>query len=168
MSTSTDASTVIDEARPAGDGTSTEASDALGAAAVTDGDTAVGADPVTGEPAPVAAGTRAEESGATEERGATEESTAAGDASAAGEGTAVDDAAPVEKAVPLDGPPVSWLRIERGHAEPEEIAAISVVLCAQLAGLRALAEPGHAEERSAARRHHARHTACWSGCWSCG
>ncbi|WP_328381696.1 hypothetical protein OHS81_01540 [Streptomyces sp. NBC_00400] len=162
MSTSTDASTVIGEARPAGDGTSTEASEDLGAAAVTDEGTAVGADTVTGEPASVAADTRAEE------RGATDESTVAGDASAVAEGRAVDIAAPVDEGVPPDDPPASWLRIERGHAEPEEIAAISVVLCAQLAGLRALAEPGHAEERSAARRPHGRHTACWSGCWSCG
>ncbi|MFG2526812.1 hypothetical protein [Streptomyces sp. NPDC048516] len=168
MSTSTDASTVIGEARPAGDGTSTEASDALGAAAVAADGTAIGAGTVTGEPAPVAADTPAEEDGVTESDGATGESAAAGDAAAAGEGTAVDDAVPAAEGMPLDGLPASWLRIEKGHAEPEEIAAISVVLCAQLAGLRALAEPGHAEERPAARRPHARHTACWSGCWSCG
>ncbi|WP_164993119.1 acyl-CoA carboxylase epsilon subunit [Streptomyces lydicus] len=168
MSTSTDASTVIGEARPAGDGTSTEAGEALDAAAVTDEGTAVVTDTVTGELPPVAADTRAEERGAAEEHGATDASPAAGDAPAAGGATAVDDAAPADEAVPPDDPPASWLRIERGHAEPEEIAAISVVLCAQLAGLRALAEPGHTEEPSAARRPHARHTACWSGCWSCG
>ncbi|WP_328730880.1 hypothetical protein OHT20_02285 [Streptomyces caniferus] len=162
MSTSTDASTVIGEARPAGDGTTAEASTAL------DGCTSTEEATVVAEAAPVGAKTCAEETTATDESGALDESPAAGDVPPAGEGTAVEDTTPDEAGTPLDAPPASWLRIEKGHAEPEEIAAISVVLCAQLAGLRALAEAGHIEEPSAARRHHARHTACWSGCWSCG
>ncbi|MCW7987855.1 acyl-CoA carboxylase subunit epsilon [Streptomyces sp. SID8375] len=60
------------------------------------------------------------------------------------------------------------MRIEKGHAEPEEIAAISVVLCAQLAGLRALAEDDRSEEQPPDRRHPPRRHACWSGCWTCG
>ncbi len=156
MSTSTDASTVIGEARPVGDGTSTEANTALGECPATDEGTAVGAGtvgadgPGLGEPAP--AGSDA----------CTDEGTAAGEC------TAVDDVVSPDGSTPPDDLPASWLRIEKGHAEPEEIAAISVVLCAQLARLRALAERGPTEERLAGRRHHARHTACWSGCWSCG
>ncbi|MGW7020370.1 acyl-CoA carboxylase epsilon subunit [Streptomyces decoyicus] len=156
MSTSTDASTVIGEARPVGDGTSTEASTALGECPATDEGTAAGAGtvgtggPGLGEPAPVGADA------------CTDEGTAAGEC------TAVDDVVSPDGSTPPDALPASWLRIEKGHAEPEEIAAISVVLCAQLARLRALAERGPTEERLAGRRHHARHTACWSGCWSCG
>ncbi|MGW9177464.1 acyl-CoA carboxylase epsilon subunit [Streptomyces decoyicus] len=152
MSTSTDASTVIGEARPAGDGTSTEASTALGECPSTDEGTAAGAGTVgadgtgPGETAPAGADARTDEG------------------TAAGECPAVD----VVVSTPPDGLPASWLRIEKGQAGPEEIAAISVVLCAQLARLRALAGPGPTEERPAGRRHHARHTACWSGCWSCG
>ncbi|WP_326616260.1 hypothetical protein OG863_03180 [Streptomyces decoyicus] len=156
MSTSTDASTVIGEAGPVGDGTSTEASTALGGCPATDEGTAVGAGtvgadgPGLGEPAPAGADACTDE------------------ATAAGECTAVDDVGSPDGSTPPDDLPASWLRIEKGHAEPEEIAAISVVLCAQLARLRALAEGGPTEERLAGRRHHARHTACWSGCWSCG
>ncbi|WP_310716677.1 acyl-CoA carboxylase subunit epsilon [Streptomyces lydicus] len=63
------------------------------------------------------------------------------------------------------------LRIEKGHAEPEELAALTVVLCAQLAGARAPDDGGQGEERPAARRptpgHRAGRSACWSGCWTC-
>ncbi|MFI0787752.1 acyl-CoA carboxylase subunit epsilon [Streptomyces lydicus] len=63
------------------------------------------------------------------------------------------------------------LRIERGHAEPEELAALTVVLCAQLASVRAHADGGHDAERPAARPpapgHRAGRSACWSGCWTC-
>lgn len=78
---------------------------------------------------------------------------------------------------PADGCPVpeevpeSWLRIEKGSAGPEEIAALSVVLCERIAALRALAAPVDADERPAGRLHARRHrphrSACWSGCWSC-
>lgn len=106
-----------------------------------------------------------------------------------GEGTPLDEAAPGDETTPgAGGPPagagepaeerelvadpsVLSLRIEKGHAEPEELAAITVVLCAQLAGLRALSDHGAAEERPADRRHPRGHrvhpSACWSGCWSC-
>ncbi|MEU9484960.1 hypothetical protein AB0D83_15035 [Streptomyces decoyicus] len=156
MSTSTDASTVIGEARPAGDGTSTEASTALGECPSTDEVTAAGAGTVGAD------GTGPGEAAPAGADACTDEDTAAGEC------PAVDDVVSPDGSTPPDGLPASWLRIEKGHAEPEEIAAISVVLCAQLARLRALAEHGPAEERPAGRRHHARHTACWSGCWSCG
>ncbi|MGW1376320.1 acyl-CoA carboxylase subunit epsilon [Streptomyces sp. NPDC002446] len=106
-----------------------------------------------------------------------------------GEGTQLDEAAPseetarsdggppagaeapAEEPAPADGPPGLSLRIEKGHAEPEELAALTVVLCAQLAGLRALADHDPAEERPADRRHPRGHragrSACWSGCWTC-
>lgn len=152
MSTSTDASTVIGEARPAGDGTSTEASTALGECPSTDEGVAAGAGTAGAD------GT-----------GPGEAAPGGADAgSDAGECPAVVDVVSPDGSTPPDGLPASWLRIEKGHAEPEEVAAISVVLCARLARLRALAEHGPTEERPAGRRPHARHTACWSGCWSCG
>ncbi|GES28063.1 acyl-CoA carboxylase subunit epsilon [Streptomyces angustmyceticus] len=166
MSTSTDASTVIGEARPAVDGTPTEESTALGGCTATEEGT------VLAEAAPVGTETCAEEGTAADGSGAPDESPATADVpptgdTVAGECAAPDEAAPADASMSLDAPPAAWLRIEKGHAEPEEIAAISVVLCARLAGLRALADNGD-QPPSTARRRHARHTACWSGCWSCG
>ncbi|MBL1094950.1 acyl-CoA carboxylase subunit epsilon [Streptomyces sp. 9-7] len=78
-----------------------------------------------------------------------------------------------EPGPPEEAPPGLTFRIERGHAEPEELAALTVVLSARLAGLRALVdgqEPAE-EERPADRRHapghHPNRSACWSGCWTC-
>ncbi|WP_310729304.1 acyl-CoA carboxylase subunit epsilon [Streptomyces sp. N2A] len=78
-----------------------------------------------------------------------------------------------EQGPPEEAPPGLTFRIERGHAEPEELAALTVVLTARLAGLRALVdgqEPAE-EERPADRRHapghHPHRSACWSGCWTC-
>ncbi|MEW1748721.1 hypothetical protein ACIQU1_09960 [Streptomyces angustmyceticus] len=166
MSTSTDASTVIGEARPAVDGTPTEESTAL------DGCTATEEGTVLAEAAPVGTETCAEESTAADGSGAGDQSPVAGDVpptgdTGGGECAAADEAVPAGASTPLDAPADTWLRIEKGHAEPEEIAAISVVLRIQLAGLRALADNAD-EAPSTARRRHARHTACWSGCWSCG
>ncbi|MFD8542793.1 acyl-CoA carboxylase subunit epsilon [Streptomyces sp. NPDC059649] len=79
-----------------------------------------------------------------------------------------DDRGPVD-----DAPPGLTFRIERGHAEPEELAALTVVLSARLAGLRALVDGQEQvdEERPADRRHARGHrphrSACWSGCWTC-
>ncbi|MBW5484400.1 acyl-CoA carboxylase epsilon subunit [Streptomyces bambusae] len=69
--------------------------------------------------------------------------------------------------MPEDVPVAELLRIERGCAEPEEVAAIAVVV-ACLAGR----VPRHAAVRppSAARPHRpgARRAAgCWAGCWTC-
>ncbi|UQA90926.1 acyl-CoA carboxylase subunit epsilon [Streptomyces halobius] len=60
------------------------------------------------------------------------------------------------------------LRIDRGSAEPEELAAIAVVLCVAhlvLAG----ADYQHRRKRPVAHdmRCHTVRTACWSGCWRC-
>ncbi|MGG7569677.1 acyl-CoA carboxylase subunit epsilon [Streptomyces sirii] len=100
-----------------------------------------------------------------------EESTP-GEETVRGDGGAPADAgAPAEECPPAVEPAALSLRIERGHAEPEELAAIAVVLCAQLAGLHALAADAPAEERPADRRHPRGHSvrpsACWSGCWTC-
>ncbi|PJJ06259.1 hypothetical protein BX264_6764 [Streptomyces sp. 2333.5] len=164
MSTSTDASTVIGEAGPVGTVVSTDASPRNGAAAPLVEHAPTGAGPAT-------AGTGAP---AVERIRRTEDTAA--ERTSDGERTA-DDAPPADAPSPADGcpvpdePPESWLRIEKGHAEPEEIAALSVVLCAQIAALRALAAPGEAGAPAPVplhgRRLHAHRSACWSGCWSC-
>ncbi|MBT2406146.1 MULTISPECIES: acyl-CoA carboxylase subunit epsilon [unclassified Streptomyces] len=65
-----------------------------------------------------------------------------------------------------DVPISSLLRIHRGCAEPEELAAISVVV-ACLAGRAA-----HTARRSAGGMHRRpgpvlRNHGCWAGCWAC-
>ncbi|BCK66370.1 hypothetical protein Srufu_003230 [Streptomyces libani subsp. rufus] len=85
-----------------------------------------------------------------------------------GGGLVAEERTAVDGSAPGEDQPVSWLRIEKGHAEPEEIAAISVVLCAQLAGLHALVEDDRPAEPPPGRRHPPHRSACWSGCWSCG
>lgn len=68
----------------------------------------------------------------------------------------------------LDFPPDVPLRIARGHAEPEELAALTVILYTRLAHLRAAADR-HEPEPPAASRHAAgARPSCWSGCWTCG
>ncbi|AJT62159.3 acyl-CoA carboxylase subunit epsilon [Streptomyces chattanoogensis] len=59
------------------------------------------------------------------------------------------------------------LRIDRGHAEPEEVAALTVVLGAHIVGLRVREEDRR--RREADQQHIVRETpiACWSGCWCC-
>ncbi|MEU9111509.1 acyl-CoA carboxylase subunit epsilon [Streptomyces sp. NPDC048483] len=59
------------------------------------------------------------------------------------------------------------LRIDRGHAEPEELAALTVILGARLVGLRILAE--NHRRRQSDQQHIVREArcACWSGCWCC-
>lgn len=80
---------------------------------------------------------------------------------------------PDDQGPPDDAPPGLIFRIDRGHAEPEELAALTVVLSARLAGLRALVdglEPAEEErpaDRRHARGHRTRRSACWSGCWTC-
>ena len=162
MSTSTDASTVISEASPLAEDTTVEERAVKGAAAPVGEGTSVDGVPSVNGDASADVGTALD--GST----AVGEGTPSGGGTAAGEGTGVDHATPLDGSTPLDGLPTSWLRIEKGHAEPEEIAAISVVLCAQLAGLRALAEGGRSEEQPPGRRHPPHRSACWSGCWTCG
>ncbi|MGP3683778.1 acyl-CoA carboxylase subunit epsilon [Streptomyces sp. IBSNAI002] len=78
--------------------------------------------------------------------------------------------------MPNDVPISSLLRVERGHADPEELAAIAVVV-ACYAGRTSLAraaekcagpEPGRSAGHGTGRRRAARSDAgCWAGCWAC-
>ncbi|TJZ44453.1 acyl-CoA carboxylase subunit epsilon [Streptomyces piniterrae] len=65
-------------------------------------------------------------------------------------------------------PPGVPLRIDRGSAEPEELAALTVILCAAHL-FRASAATDHRRKHRAVHdmRGHPVRTACWSGCWSC-
>ncbi|WP_411144483.1 acyl-CoA carboxylase subunit epsilon [Streptomyces sp. x-80] len=65
---------------------------------------------------------------------------------------------------PGDVPGDVQLRVEKGHAEPEELAAIAVILCAHFAPAPEAA-PHHTANRR--RIRHVARCACWSGCWSC-
>jgi hypothetical protein len=78
------------------------------------------------------------------------------------------DAAP-EPAEPVAGfPSGTPLRISKGHAGPEELAALTVILCARLAHLRDAAGPAEPESPAASHHSSAARPACWSGCWTCG
>lgn len=168
MSTSTDASTVLSEATRLAEGTTIEEHTANGAAVPVGERPAVNGAPPVEEDTLTHGGAAPDESGTAADPSSGERTPSAGD-TAAGEGTAVDRPASPDGSVPVDASePASWLRIEKGHAEPEEIAAISVVLCARLAGLQALAEAARPEEPPPGKRHPAHRSACWSGCWTCG
>ncbi|MGW3008092.1 acyl-CoA carboxylase epsilon subunit [Streptomyces sp. NPDC001219] len=160
MSTSTDASTALAEATRLAPGTPLEEHTADGTAPGSEGTTVDGAPPVEADRA-------ADAEAVPDASAAADECTASQGDPAAAE-PAVGHAMPLDGGADVAAPPVSWLRIEKGHAEPEEIAAISVVLCAQLAGLSALAADGRPEEPPRDRRHPPGRSACWSGCWTCG
>lgn len=132
MSTSTDASTVLSEATRLAEGTTIEEHTANGAAVPVGERPAVNGAPPVEEDTLTHGGAAPDESGTAADPSSGERTPSAGD-TAAGEGTAVDRPASPDGSVPVDASePASWLRIEKGHAEPEEIAAISVVLCARL------------------------------------
>ncbi|MFG2751054.1 acyl-CoA carboxylase epsilon subunit [Streptomyces xanthophaeus] len=67
----------------------------------------------------------------------------------------------------MDAPIASLLRVEKGLAAPEELAAIAVVVACyarRSAGDRAAGGAGS----TAGRRRTARPDAgCWAGCWAC-
>ncbi|MFD3697039.1 acyl-CoA carboxylase epsilon subunit [Streptomyces sp. NPDC058646] len=68
----------------------------------------------------------------------------------------------------MDAPIASLLRVERGLAAPEELAAIAVVVACYV---RRTA-PGRDAEKdtgsASGRRRTARPDAgCWAGCWAC-
>ncbi|MEU9234758.1 acyl-CoA carboxylase subunit epsilon [Streptomyces subrutilus] len=74
--------------------------------------------------------------------------------------------------MPNDVPIASLLRVEKGQAGPEELAAIAVVVACyagRTAVPRAAArgagqETGHRSGRRRAARSDA---GCWAGCWAC-
>ncbi|MFF5448635.1 acyl-CoA carboxylase subunit epsilon [Streptomyces sp. NPDC012888] len=71
-----------------------------------------------------------------------------------------------------EGDTTTLLRIVRGHASPEELAAITAVLtaCAARNASLTAARPtpdGTAPGRRTVRRPGASHNACWAGCWTC-
>lgn len=70
---------------------------------------------------------------------------------------------------PAQAPPDVPLRIDRGTAGPEELAAITVILCAAHLIRAHAVDQHHRRKRPAAHdmRGHTVRTACWSGCWTC-
>ncbi|QES51668.1 hypothetical protein DEJ50_31280 [Streptomyces venezuelae] len=68
--------------------------------------------------------------------------------------------------MPNNPPVTTLLRIERGHAEPEELAAIAAVLTARARAAQAATEPDPPARR-VVRRPGGLHQACWAGCWTC-
>ncbi|MER5873251.1 acyl-CoA carboxylase epsilon subunit [Streptomyces sp. NPDC002044] len=79
------------------------------------------------------------------------------------------ETAPIAPVAPL-APIASLIRVERGSAAPEELAAIAVVVAcyARRSGRErdaAMAKgtgPGHGS-----RRPSRANTGCWAGCWAC-
>ncbi|QHC24074.1 acyl-CoA carboxylase subunit epsilon [Streptomyces sp. GS7] len=70
---------------------------------------------------------------------------------------------------PTDDPSEIRFRIVRGHAEPEELAALTVILCARFAGTRPVSHEVPDDGLTALRlRDHSARLACWAGCWTCG
>ncbi|MDA5283982.1 acyl-CoA carboxylase subunit epsilon [Streptomyces sp. Isolate_45] len=65
-----------------------------------------------------------------------------------------------------DAPISSLLRVHRGHAEPEELAAIAVVF-ACLAGRAAAPTADTGKARHRRPRPRPTGHGCWSGCWAC-
>ncbi|MEU4727615.1 acyl-CoA carboxylase epsilon subunit [Streptomyces sp. NPDC023588] len=72
-----------------------------------------------------------------------------------------------------DAPIASLLRVERGHAAPEELAALAVVIACYAAHRTSGDREGErgADARAgsgAGRRRAVRPDAgCWAGCWAC-
>lgn len=77
--------------------------------------------------------------------------------------------APIAQMAPI----ASLLRVEKGVAAPEELAAIAVVVACfarrNSAGADTAHGAGRAPAGSARRRRPAHHgSGCWAGCWACG
>ncbi|MEV6950396.1 acyl-CoA carboxylase epsilon subunit [Streptomyces sp. NPDC051183] len=65
-----------------------------------------------------------------------------------------------------DVPIASLLRVERGLAAPEELAAIAVVVACLARRIGGDPAPGvHTPPRRP--RHAHRNAGCWAGCWAC-
>ncbi|MCJ0869890.1 acyl-CoA carboxylase epsilon subunit [Streptomyces sp. AP-93] len=79
------------------------------------------------------------------------------------------EAEPMLKDAPIaQTPPIaSLLRVEKGVAAPEELAAIAVVVACFARRNSAGAQTAPAG--TARRRRPAHHgSGCWAGCWACG
>ncbi|MFD7553675.1 acyl-CoA carboxylase subunit epsilon [Streptomyces sp. NPDC059835] len=84
--------------------------------------------------------------------------------------------APSTPSTPIAAEP-SFLRIEKGSAGPEELAAIALVVacCARRTSVDAVGGAGRDRSGNAARRAGHRpglrparsNTGCWAGCWAC-
>ncbi|MFD9338283.1 acyl-CoA carboxylase epsilon subunit [Streptomyces sp. NPDC060028] len=65
-----------------------------------------------------------------------------------------------------DAPIASLLRVERGLAVPEELAAVAVVVaCVARRIADAPARGAHTAPRRSRRPHV--NAGCWAGCWAC-
>ncbi|OKK17360.1 hypothetical protein AMK16_21140 [Streptomyces sp. CB00455] len=75
--------------------------------------------------------------------------------------------------MPNDAPTASLLRVEKGQAAPEELAAIAVVVACYAnrtarAGDTAKGRRARGSGRTAGRPRAVRPDAgCWAGCWAC-
>ncbi|WP_449480332.1 acyl-CoA carboxylase epsilon subunit [Streptomyces avidinii] len=79
------------------------------------------------------------------------------------------EAEPMLKDAPI-APIASLLRVEKGVAAPEELAAIAVVVACFARRNSGGGDRGSDTAGPAARRRRpAPHgSGCWSGCWACG
>lgn len=67
-----------------------------------------------------------------------------------------------------DVPIASLLRVERGVAAPEELAAVAVVVaCCARRTAGAGQEPAAAGPKPGHRRRAPSPAGCWAGCWAC-
>ncbi|MFJ3922017.1 acyl-CoA carboxylase epsilon subunit [Streptomyces sp. NPDC090022] len=72
--------------------------------------------------------------------------------------------------MPEDVPVAELLRIEKGCADPEELAAIAVVVACLVGRASRAAAAAVPAVTLSARPHRpggARLTSCWAGCWTC-
>ncbi|MFD3327458.1 acyl-CoA carboxylase epsilon subunit [Streptomyces sp. NPDC058701] len=77
--------------------------------------------------------------------------------------------APIAQVAP-SAPIASLIRVERGLAAPEELAAIAVVVAcyARRTGrVRGAAEPKGGGPGRGGRRPARANAGCWAGCWAC-
>ncbi|WP_328924100.1 acyl-CoA carboxylase subunit epsilon [Streptomyces sp. NBC_00190] len=70
--------------------------------------------------------------------------------------------------MPNDAPISSLLRVEKGLAAPEELAAITVVVaCCASRTARARDAVKRARRETGRRRPARLPVGCWAGCWAC-
>ncbi|MCX4695151.1 acyl-CoA carboxylase epsilon subunit [Streptomyces sp. NBC_01408] len=68
----------------------------------------------------------------------------------------------------MDAPIASLLRVERGLAAPEELAAMAVVVACYARRTTRDRDAAKGAGSTEGRRHAVRPAAgCWAGCWAC-